>query len=105
MIIVLIPTLPGSTTHEAAIALYRAHRDGGTNACVRCGRTPCPVRAHAAQVITAAGEDPRRYDGPPPSERLDRPGLDQTHPGHLGISIVGRTLRIDPAHYLYERSR
>lgn len=106
MIIVLIPTLAGSATHEAAITLYLGHLDSGAGACARCGRpAPCRVQAHAAQVIMAAGEDPRRYDGPPAREHPDRPGPGETHPDHLGISIAGRTVPIDPANYLYERSQ
>jgi hypothetical protein len=33
--------------------------------CSVCRKPDCPVRHHAAEVIAAAGVDPRRYDPPP----------------------------------------
>jgi hypothetical protein len=33
--------------------------------CSVCRESGCPVRRHAAEVIQAAGVDPRRYDPPP----------------------------------------
>jgi len=101
-----IPSLFGSPTHEVAIALYLGHHDGPGGTCARCGqRAPCLVRAHAARVITAAGEDPRRYDGRLGRGCPDRPDLGATYADHIGISIAGRNVPIDPADYVYERDQ
>jgi hypothetical protein len=61
-----IPGLAGTTTHELGIEVYQAHHDVGNGFCPRCGnRHPCSSRRGAAELIAAAGDDPRRYDGPP----------------------------------------
>src|SRR5262245_38576215 len=60
----VIPSLAGSTVHEANIELYQRHRNDGTNRCAACGHPiPCRVAHQAAQVICTAGEDPHWYDG------------------------------------------
>jgi hypothetical protein len=86
--------------HVTAVELYQRHGDVA-GVCVRCGvRAPCPVRTHAARVIAAVGEDPRWYDG-----RLSAsPGVPT--PAHVsGYAVGGRTGRMDPAGFLYERDR
>lgn len=63
-----IPNLHGSRLHLTAVQLYGRHHADLIGLCVRCGeRSPCSTRAHAASVITAAGEDQRRYDERPPA--------------------------------------
>ncbi|MDG4798821.1 hypothetical protein [Micromonospora sp. WMMD1082] len=115
-----IPNLHGTPTHVMAVELYQGHHGDATGACVRCGeRAPCPVRSHAASVITAAGEDPRWYDGrltaapPTPTPGLRQPGaderptaqlgLDRTHPDHSGYHVGGRTVPMSREGFLYER--
>jgi len=117
-----IPNLHGTPTHRTAVELYQGHHGDATGACVRCGeRAPCPVHSHAASVITAAGEDPRWYDGrlttapPTPASGPRQPGGDerptaqldlrQRYPDHVGYAIGGRTVPMSPEGFLYERDQ
>ncbi len=64
-----IPGLRESVLYETSIATYQRHHGGEAGRCERCGCLwPCPPRCHAAGVIAAAGEDPRRHDAPSPSD-------------------------------------
>jgi hypothetical protein len=108
-----IPTLHGSPVHMTAVALYGKHYGDVVGLCVRCGeRSPCSTRAHAASVITAAGDDPRRYDqqtppepGPtgPPDPNTPASGSGQTPPDYSGYQFGGRGARDNPAGFLYSR--
>jgi len=61
-----ISGLRESMTYRLAVQIYRTHFDPPDGACPQCGLpVPCPPRRHAAAVIEAAGEDPRRYDAWP----------------------------------------
>jgi hypothetical protein len=61
----VIAGLRESLTYRLAVQVYRDH-DPGDGRCARCGfAAPCRPRGHAATVIRAAGDDPRRYDPPP----------------------------------------
>ena len=56
-----IQGLRGTPTHHLSVVVFKRHRDPGTGFCARCGnRAPCAANRHAALVIAAAGEDPRR---------------------------------------------
>lgn len=58
-----IPTLPGSELHRLCVEVYLRHHDIGAGICTQCRqRAPCLPRRHAASVVMASGEDPRRYD-------------------------------------------
>lgn len=104
-----IPTLRGTPTHRTAVELYRNHY---SDAAGRCERMPCPTRAHAALVITAAGEDPGWYAGrlSPPTPGPDKRSTAQldlgaTYANHTGYRVGGRDTRHNPAGYLYERDQ
>lgn len=105
-----IPTLRGTLTHSTAVELYQGHH-GDAGACVRCGeRAPCPARSHAASVIAAAGEDPRRYDGrltaaPHAPGPRPAPEVGRTNPDHCGYTISGRSVPMSPEGLLYEREQ
>jgi hypothetical protein len=59
-----MPNLDGSSLYLLCVELYETHHDAGTGFCSKCGfPAPCPARRHAAFVIAAAGQDPRRHDG------------------------------------------
>jgi hypothetical protein len=65
-----IDGLRDSMTYRLAVQMYRQHHDPPDGVCHRCDRpAPCPPRRHAAAVIEAAGDDPRRYDVAPPAGR------------------------------------
>jgi hypothetical protein len=111
-----IPNLHGSRVHVTAVELYGRHYGDTFGLCVQCGeRAPCQTRAHAALVIAAAGEDPRRYDErlSPPAPGPGQPGPDerptaqvdigQTVPDHAGYRVGGRGERDNPAGFLYSR--
>ncbi|MDG4793038.1 hypothetical protein [Micromonospora sp. WMMD1082] len=115
-----IPTLRGTLTHTTAVELYQRHHPTATEACARCGRTPCPVRTFAASVIAAAGEIPSWYDTPttPPAlagtapaeprqpERVPgaKPKPSETPPEHFGHPVGRRDVPLDAAEgLLYER--
>lgn len=108
-----IPTLHGSPLHVTAVALYGKHYSDAIGLCVRCGeRSPCSTRTHAASVITAAGDDPRRYDqrnplapGPPGPPDPYTAESGQTPPDYAGYQVGGRRARDNPAGFLYERER
>jgi hypothetical protein len=123
-----IPGLVGTATYELGIEVYQAHQDPGNGICVRCGNHhPCPSWRSAAELIAAAGDDPRRYDGPTARSPQSSTGLSpggqwqpagpatagpSLHPierppetalaGHLG---GGSRAHLDPQGYLYERDR
>jgi hypothetical protein len=107
----IISTLAGTTTHEANIVLYQAHRDAGTGFCERCGRRhPCPARRNSTEVIHAAGDDPRRYDEPPAKPRDPPPGPPGAGPPaqqeYEGYAAGGHNRPPSDEHgYLYDRSR
>ncbi|SCL35933.1 hypothetical protein GA0070615_2924 [Micromonospora aurantiaca] len=111
-----IPTLRGTLTHTTAVELYQRHHPTSTAACVRCGRTPCPVRTFSASVIAAAGEIPSWYDTPPapaetaPAEprqperipgRTSKPS-ERRAPEHFGHPVGSRDA-LDAEGLLYER--
>jgi|SRR2546429_5273723 len=119
---VLISSLPGSVTHRLAVEVYLRHSDAGAGACAECGgRVPCPPRRHAAQVIEAAGEDPRWYDtqasaGQPgaadarrvaeghlPSQPAEAGGTPVAGRGVEGYAVGGRGRRADVPYSEYER--
>lgn len=78
--------------HRTAVEIFRWHPDSGNGVCIRCGdRSPCYARYHAAEVIVAAGEDPRRYD------------TAQSPPGVQGLPMGGRAQRVDAPGLLYQR--
>ena len=94
-----IPTLPGSATHQLAVLVFQDHQYADRGVCVRCGEpVPCAVRRHAASVIVAAGEDPRRYNQRPVASA---PG--EAYPDHTGYHLGGRGVPMDPAGFTYER--
>jgi hypothetical protein len=96
----LIPGLSGTATHQLSILVYRAHRGNGDGICGRCRRRhPCPRRRAAAELIAAAGDDPRRYDQTPP-DTCAHP----THPGWDGYQVGGQGRRpLHCAGYQYDR--
>lgn len=85
-----IRSLSGTPTHQLAVLVYQAHRDAGNGFCARCGhRVPCVASRNAGTVITAAGDDVRRYDAPPArASPLAEPPARHTgyreHPGAAG---------------------
>jgi len=113
----VIPGLRGSPTHRLSAEVYQRHHDVGTSTCAVCRqRTPCPARRHAAWVILAAGEDPRRYDARPhqgPPSPTAAPGLDEMrgqerpHPGeslpYAGYRVTGRARPLGSEGFFYER--
>jgi len=99
-----IPTLHGTLTHTTAVELYQRHHATTAKTCTRCDTpTPCPVRASAASVIAAAGEDPGRYDisQVPPASR--EPDVGQIPPERTGWTVTGRSRPLNPEGLLYER--
>jgi len=114
-----IPTLHGTPTHITAVELYQRHHGNAAGICARCGdRTPCPVRAFAAWVIKAAGEDPRWYDGrlspTAPTAELPRHADPRPAPeqdfgyvdaDHSGYAVGGRSVRPAPEDLRYERGQ
>ncbi|WP_146074889.1 hypothetical protein [Micromonospora chalcea] len=100
--------------------LYQRHDGIAAEACARCGRpTPCAVRAFAATVIAAAGEDPRWYGSgralpapagpvagqarqpdPIPATEQDR---GRAQPEYGGYAVGGRSAPLDAEDLLYER--
>jgi hypothetical protein len=52
---------------QMAVVIHQAKtgRAALADRCAVCREPGCPVRHHAAQVIAAAGVDPRHYDPPP----------------------------------------
>ncbi|HEY3501696.1 MAG TPA: hypothetical protein VGN37_02780 [Actinocatenispora sp.] len=51
----------GVRLYRMAVDVYRRHRPGVTGRCAACGRVGCSARRHAAAVLAALGDDPRRY--------------------------------------------
>jgi hypothetical protein len=123
-----IPGFSGTPTHRLGITLYLEHHDRGDGRCARCGAPhPCDPRLSAREVITAAGEEPRRYDPPFPSPGYRtappadpwrtgdasattllpvQPPNDPQDPPHEGFHInnPGRPPQ-DPQGYEYDRNR
>ncbi|NIL43756.1 hypothetical protein HCB17_23525 [Salinispora arenicola] len=64
---------------------------------------PCPVRAFAASVIAAAGEDPRWYDAPRTPPTPDEPDSGRTLPERIGWAVGGRSVPLNAEGLLYER--
>jgi hypothetical protein len=95
----IISTLGGSPTHQLGVTVYRAHYDTGNGSCARCScQHPCPCRLRAADLIAAAGDNPRRYDGPKGSDSTPSgpstvtPGqADNTVTAVLPVQTPGRT--------------
>jgi hypothetical protein len=96
-----IPALRGSTLHMTCVETYQRHRHDATGQCNSCHYPwPCPPRVHAAGVIEAAGEDPRRYDrqhshaSPEPgARRTSESELDQQPTAHvLSATVTGYAL-------------
>jgi hypothetical protein len=57
---------PGSTLFRLAVEQYVRHSQlAFADRCAACRARACPVQAHAAEVIRAAGIDPATYDPPP----------------------------------------
>lgn len=101
-----IPTLRGTPTHKMAVELYQRHNGDQLRVCVRCGEPgPCPVRAFAASVITAAGEDPRWYDGRLIPQPVIAPDFRDKYPDLAGYAIGGRTAQMSAEGFLYERDQ
>lgn len=99
-----IPTLRGTLTHTTAVELYQRHHPTSAEVCARCGRTtPCPVRASAASVIAAAGEDAGRYDTSRMPLSSREPDFGQMPPERMGWTVSGRSRPPDPDGLLYER--
>jgi hypothetical protein len=87
----LIVGLSGTATHQLGVVVYRAHHDDGTGCCVRCARRdPCPARRNAAELIVAAGDDPRRYHDPPNPAVAGQPPDARVYPDHEGFPVDGR---------------
>jgi hypothetical protein len=105
----VIPGLRDSLTHRTAAELYRRHRDVGSGRCATCGDlAPCRSRRHAACVLTAAGDDPRSYDGRSAAAvaegvaRQAQTGA-PAGPAHTGYHVGGRGRRASPDGYFYDR--
>jgi len=104
--VLVIPGLQGSLTHRLSTEVYQRHHDIGTGICAVCGqRTPCPARRHAASVILAAGEDPRRYDAQP---YQGGGGQEWPHTGgdslpYSGYRVTGRARPPGSEGFFYER--
>ncbi len=59
---------PASTLFKLAVEQYVRHSPHPfADRCSACRALRCPVQAHAAEVIRAAGVDPATYD--PPARR------------------------------------
>jgi hypothetical protein len=55
-----------SAVYRLAVEQYVGHSPRPfADRCAKCGARQCPVRAHAADVIAAAGINPARFDPPP----------------------------------------
>ena len=92
----VIPGLRQSPLHQISADLYHRHDDSGHRRCACCGRpTPCPARQHAATVLLAAGDDPRRHD------QHGQPHASTSDP--MGYPLGGRGGRLPPEGFTYER--
>lgn len=99
-----ISTLLGTLTHSTAVELYQRHHATTARTCSSCGRTaPCPVRASAASVIVAAGDDPDRYPGSPLPSAGREPDAGQLPPDRTGWAVAGRSRALNPEDLLYDR--
>jgi len=88
-----IPGLAGSATHELGIEIYQAHQAVGNGTCAQCGRPhPCRSWRGAAELIAAAGEDPRRYN-----PRYVPTSHPQAEPWHAAEPSATTILPIGPA--------
>jgi hypothetical protein len=55
---------PDSVLFLTAVEHYIRHHVSEHGICPSCETRNCPIQAHAASVIPAAGVNPKRYDPP-----------------------------------------